>query len=188
MKRKTVVINEETPEGMSNGITLLRAHIALAPVQQASAYKSQLAERMMQMTSQLPPQVQSAVIDLVLELSDVPNKAEFMERVRGALGVGKDADDMTQEEQQAEEMEAQQVLMMRELTAKVEKLEAESKRIAALANKETVLTDGQRYVNAKTQAETGKILTEMERGSQDVEQLKQGMLSNLQQQIDAIQL
>ncbi|WP_256384413.1 portal protein [Photobacterium toruni] len=193
LKRKAVMINEETDQGLTNDVSRLRAHIALAPIQQTSAYKSQLAERMMQMTGQLPPQVQSAVIDLVLELSDVPNKAEFMERVRGALGVGKDAEDMTPEEQQAAQMQAQQeqeqqALVMRELTAKVEKLEAESKRIAALANKEAVLTDSQRYANAKTQAETGKVLSEMERVSQDVEQLKLGMLSNLQQQIDALQL
>ncbi|MCD9504531.1 portal protein [Photobacterium phosphoreum] len=193
LKRKAVMINEETDQGLNNDVSRLRAHIALAPIQQTSAYKSQLAERMMQMTGQLPPQVQSAVIDLVLELSDVPNKAEFMERVRGALGVGKDADDMTPEEQQAAQAEAQQqqeqqALVMRELTAKVEKLEAESKRIAALANKEAVLADGQRYVNAKTQAETGKVLSEMEQVSQQIEQFKTNILTSLQQQIDQLQI
>ena len=193
LKRKAVMINEETDQGLTNDVSRLRAHIALAPIQQTSAYKSQLAERMMQMTGQLPPQVQSAVIDLVLELSDVPNKAEFMERVRGALGVGKDAEDMTPEEQQAAQMQAQQeqeqqALVMRELTAKVEKLEAESKRIAALANKEAVLTDSQRYVNAKTQAETGKVLSEMEQVSQQIEQFKTNMLTSLQQQIDQLQI
>lgn len=193
LKRKAVMINEETDQGLNNDVSRLRAHIALAPIQQTSAYKAQLAERMMQMTGQLPPQVQSAVIDLVLELSDVPNKAEFMERVRGALGVGKDAEDMTPEEQQAAQMEAQQqqeqqALVMRELTAKVEKLEAESKRIAALANKEAVLTDSQRYANAKTQAETGKVLSEMEQVSQQIEQFKTNMLTSLQQQIDQLQI
>lgn len=193
LKRKAVMINEETDQGLNNDVSRLRAHIALAPIQKTSAYKAQLAERMMQMTGQLPPQVQSAVIDLVLELSDVPNKAEFMERVRGALGVGKDADDMTPEEQQAAQAEAQQqqeqqALVMRELTAKVEKLEAESKRIAALANKEAVLTDSQRYANAKTQAETGKVLSEMEQVSQQIEQFKTNMLTSLQQQIDQLQI
>ncbi|PSV11662.1 portal protein [Photobacterium kishitanii] len=193
MKRKTVVINEETNDGMNNDISRLRSHIALAPVQQTSAYKSQLAERMMQMTSQLPPEVQSAVIDLVLELSDVPNKAEFMDRVRDALGVGKDVEDMTPEEQQAAEAQAQQeqeqqALMMRELAAKVDKLEAEAQRTAALANKESVVADSQRYANAKTQAETGKILTEMEKVSSEVGQVKQNMLVNLQQQIDSMEV
>lgn len=193
LKRKAVVLNEETERGLNNDVSRLRAHIALAPIQQTSAYKSQLAERMMQMTGQLPPQVQSAVIDLVLELSDVPNKQEFMERVRGALGVGKDAEDMTPEEQQAAQMQAQQeqeqqALMMRELQAKVAKVEAEAQRLNALAQKEMGDADSKRYRDAKLQAETGKILTEMEKVSDEVQQFKQGMIANLQQQIDAIQL
>ncbi|EEZ39900.1 hypothetical protein VDA_000920 [Photobacterium damselae subsp. damselae CIP 102761] len=49
-----------------------------------------------------------------------------------------------------------------------------------------MIADSQRYTNAKTQAETGKILTEMERVNQEVEQIKQGLLANLQQQINSI--
>lgn len=190
-KRKSVILNQETEQGLNNDVTRLRAHIALAPIQQTAAYKSQLAERMMQITSQLPPEVQSTVIDLVLELSDVPNKSEFMERVRKALGVEKDQDDMTVEEQQEaaaqqKQEQIQQELMMRELTARVSKIEAEAQRVASLAEKERVIADSQRYTNAKTQAETGKILTEMERVSQEVEQIKQSLLANLQQQINSI--
>ncbi|UJZ95395.1 hypothetical protein IHC87_18245 [Photobacterium damselae subsp. damselae] len=48
------------------------------------------------------------------------------------------------------------------------------------------MTDSQRYTNAKTQAETGKILTEMEKINQEVVQIKQDLLANLQQQIDTI--
>ncbi|ELV7515540.1 portal protein [Photobacterium damselae] len=190
-KRRTVVLNETTSEGMNNEVSRLRSHIALAPIQQTTAYKSQLAERMMQLTAQLPPEVQAAVIDLVLDLSDIPNKAEFMARVRSALGVEKTPESMTPEEQQAAELRAQQqqeqqALIMRELAAKVEKLEAEGQRIAALANKETTLADSQRYVNAKTQAETGRILQEMNRISQEVEQTKQAILQSIEQQINGL--
>ncbi len=191
LKRKTVVLNETTEHGRNNDITRLRAHIALAPIQQTAAYKSQLAERMMQTTAQLPPQVQSAVIDLVLDLTDVPNKAEFMERVRGALGVQKDMEDMTPEEQQAAQAQAQkeqqqQDLVFRELEAKVLKLEGEAQRLNALTQKEAALTDGQRYSNAKTQAETGKILQDMEKLSHELSQLNDSVLHNLEQQAAVI--
>ncbi len=63
---------------------------------------------MMQVTGQLPAEVQASVIDLVLELSDIPNKQEFMERVRGALGVQKDIEDMSEEEQAAVQQQAEQ--------------------------------------------------------------------------------
>ncbi|SHO54401.1 portal protein [Vibrio quintilis] len=192
-KRKTVVINEETEEGLTNDISRLRSHIALAPIQQTAAYKSQLADRMMQITAQLPPQVQSAVIDLVAELSDIPNKAEFMERVRNALQIPKDKEDMTPEEQQAlaakqQQEQMQMELAMRELKAKVEKLEAEAVKTQAGAKREEVQADSQRYDNAKTQAETALLLKEMERATQEMNELQAQYAQSIQDQIDAIAL
>ncbi|WIH29294.1 portal protein [Photobacterium damselae] len=192
-RKKTVMINGESEEGVSNDITNMRTHIALAPIQQTAAYKSQLAERMTQLMAQLPPQAQAAVMDLVLDLSDVPNKAEFMERIRKVFGVPKDPEDMTSEEQQAAAQQQQQEaakleLAMREMQAKVGKLEGEARRLQALASKEEVLIDSQKYSNAKVQAETGLLLQEMEEVSLKIEDLKGQMLSNLQAQIDAVQL
>ncbi len=192
-KRKTVVVNQETEEGLTNDITRLRAHITLAPIQQTTAYKSQLADRMMQLTAQLPPQVQAAVIDLVAELSDIPNKSEFMERVRGALDIPKDQDDMTPEEQQAfmakkQQEQEQMALAMREMSAKVAKLEAEAEKVKAGANREQVSADSQRYDDAKKQAETAMILKQMEQLTQEITVMKGQFEQNLQQQIDAIAL
>lgn len=71
-RRKSVTINEESGNGMTNDVSRLRAHIALAPIQQTPAYKSQLAERMSQVITGLPPQVQATVLDMWVELLDVP--------------------------------------------------------------------------------------------------------------------
>ena len=41
------MVNVEQEDGkLTNDVTRLRAHIALAPIQQTAAYKQQLAERM----------------------------------------------------------------------------------------------------------------------------------------------
>jgi hypothetical protein len=193
LKRKAIIINEETEEGLTNDVTRLRAHITLAPIQQTTAYKAQLADRMMQLTAQLPPQVQASVIDLVAELSDIPNKGEFMERVRGALNIPKDQEDMTPEEQQAfaakqQQEQEQMQLAMREMAAKVAKLEAEAAKVNAGASKEQAVADSQRYSNAKTQAETIKILQEMERMTQEINLMRNQFEQNLQAEIDAIAL
>lgn len=185
-RRKTVVINQQTEEGLTNDIARLRAHISLAPIQQTTAYKAQLADRMMQLTAQLPPQVQAAVIDLVAELSDIPNKPEFMERVRGALDIPKDKEDMTPEEQQAMEAKMQREqeqmqLAFREMSAKVAKLEAEAKKVESSA-------DGQRYDDAKKQAETAMILKKMEQLTQEMGLMRTHFEQNLQAQIDAISI
>ncbi|OUD77236.1 portal protein [Vibrio vulnificus] len=195
-KRKTVVVNEVGEGGLiNNDLTRLRAHIALAPIQQTAAYKSQLAERMMMITSQLPPEVQITVIDLVLELTDVPNKQEFMERVRGALNIQKDPEDMTEEEQAAMQQQQQQEqalqqkqleLQMREMEAKVLKLESEAKNIMAKAQREEGLTDSQRFDNAKTQAETKRIMQEIESLNLEMQAMQGQMLQTVESMLDQL--
>ncbi|EOA3782606.1 portal protein [Vibrio vulnificus] len=195
-KRKTVVVNEVGEGGLiNNDLTRLRAHIALAPIQQTAAYKSQLAERMMMITAQLPPEVQITVIDLVLELTDVPNKQEFMERVRGALNIQKDPEDMTEEEQAEVQQQQQQQqalqqkqleLQMREMEAKVLKLESEAKNIMAKAQREAGLTDSQRFDNAKTQAETKRIMQEIESLNLEMSAMQGQMLQTVESMIDQL--
>ncbi|NKI73550.1 portal protein [Dickeya sp. CFBP 2040] len=190
-RRKSVTINQESEGGMTNDVSRLRAHIALAPIQQTPAYKSQLAERMSQVITGLPPQVQAMVLDMWVELLDVPRKAEFIERIRSALGTPKAPDEMTPEEQQVAQQQQQvqaqqQELAMREIAGKVAKLEAEAQRIAAAAQREQVLANSQRFDDARTQAETGRILQDMENTTQEMDALRGQMMQTIQAQIDAI--
>ncbi|XYQ52848.1 portal protein [Pectobacterium carotovorum] len=194
-RRKSVTINEESEGdgGMTNDVSRLRAHIALAPIQQTPAYKSQLAERMSQVITGLPPQVQATVLDMWVELLDVPKKAEFIERIRSALGTPKAPDEMTPEEQHAaqqqQQLQAQQQdLAMREIAGKVAKLEAEAQRITAAAQREQTLTNSQRFDDARTQAETGRILQDMENTTREMEALSAQMMQSIQGQIDTIPL
>lgn len=192
-KRKQVIVNQETEEGLTNDIAKLRTHIALAPVQQTAAYKQQLADRMMQITAQMPAEVQVAVIDLVAELTDIPNKTEFIDRVRDAIGVQKSQDEMTDEEiaamqAQQEQQEAQMQLAMREMEAKVQKLEAEVQKAMATAEKEQASANSARYRDAKAQAETGKLLQEIERMDQELQQVRSQWASVIEQQLDALTL
>lgn len=192
-KRKQVIVNQETEEGLTNDIAKLRTHIALAPVQQTAAYKQQLADRMMQITAQMPPEVQVAVIDLVAELTDIPNKAEFIDRVRDAIGIQKPQDEMSEEEiaemeAQQQQQEAQMQLAMREMEAKVQKLEAEVQKSMAVAEKEQAAANSARYRDAKTQAETGKLLQEIERMDQELQQIRNQWATMIEQQLDALTL
>ncbi|MBS0056957.1 portal protein [Yersinia sp. Marseille-Q3913] len=193
-KRKEVVLNAAEEAGrMNNDVSRLRAHIALAPIQQTPAYKSQLAQRLSEVIVGLPPQIQVSVLDMWVELLDLPNKQEFIERIRGALGTPKSPDEMTPEEQQAAQQEQQlqqqqQELAMRELAAKVERLEAEAKRIHAQAERETNLANGQRFNDAYTQAKTGQVLQEMQNVTEEIGALHEEMMQTIQGQIDQIPL
>ncbi|EOZ1742691.1 TPA: portal protein [Yersinia enterocolitica] len=193
-KRKEVVLNAAEEAGrMNNDVSRLRAHIALAPIQQTPAYKSQLAQRLSEVIVGLPPQIQVSVLDMWVELLDLPNKQEFVERIRGALGTPKSPDEMTPEEQQAAQQEQQlqqqqQELAMREIAGKVAKLEAEAQRINAQAEREATLANGQRFNDAYTQAKTGQVLQEMQNVTEEIGALHEQMMQTIQGQIDAIPL
>ncbi|QHC08907.1 portal protein [Aeromonas veronii] len=200
-RRKAVVINVEQEGGkLTNDVTRLRAHIALAPIQQTAAYKQQLAERMTQAMAQLPPEAAAACFDLLVELMDVPRKAEFVERIRNALNIQKDPEEMSDEERAAAEQQAQmarmqQQMAMREMQAKLAELEGKSAKLQAEAQRITKLTDSIRYDDGLKQAQTGKTLQEMEQlaAQQQAMQAEQAalqaqLLDTIQQQIDAIAL
>ncbi|MNV52057.1 hypothetical protein D3C71_1441310 [compost metagenome] len=200
-RRKAVVVNVEQEGGkLTNDVTRLRAHIALAPIQQTAAYKQQLAERMTQAMSQLPPEAAGACFDLLVELMDVPRKAEFVERIRNALNIPKDPDEMSDEEragaeQQAQQAQMQQELAMREMQAKLAELEGKAAKWQAEAQRIAKLTDSIRFEDALKQAQTGKTLQEMERLAAEQQSiqgeqalLQAQLLDTIQQQIDVIAL
>ncbi len=68
---------------------------------------------------------------------------------------------------------------MREMAAKVAKLEGEDQKAQATAN-------SQKFDDAKTQAETAKILQEMQKLSGEVQMLEEQMVGMIEQQITAL--
>ncbi|EPD2944700.1 portal protein [Escherichia coli] len=200
-RRQTIVLNAEGDNGeLANDISRLNTHIALAPVQQTPAFKAQLAQRMSEVIQGLPPQVQAVVLDLWVNLLDVPQKQEFVERIRAALGTPKSPDEMTPEEQQAAQQQQaleqqQQELQMREMAGRVAKLEAEAARAQAAAQRDNAgaqrdvaAAQGQRYVDALNQAHTAEIITGIQNMEQEQEVLQQQMLHTLQQRMHELPL
>lgn len=200
-RRQTIVLNAEGDNGeLTNDISRLNTHIALAPVQQTPAFKAQLAQRMSEVIQGLPPQVQAVVLDLWVNLLDVPQKQEFVERIRAALGTPKSPDEMTPEEQEAaaqqQALEQQQAeLQMREMTGRVAKLEAEAARARAAAQRDNAgaqrdvaAAQEQRYVDALNQAHTAEIITGIQNMEQEQEVLQQQMLHTLQQRMHEMPL
>lgn len=211
-KRRAVVLNAESDgEAMTNDISRLNTYIALAPVQQTPAFKAQLAQRMSEVIQGLPPEVQAVVLDLWVNLLDIPDKQTFVERIRTALGTPKSPDEMTAQErqemqaqQQAEQEQAQAeqeiqqqqiALQMQEMAGKVAKLEAEAakakaaaQRDAASAQLDIAKAQGQRYVDALNQASVADILTGIQDSGQEPERLQQQILQMLQQRIEATPL
>lgn len=174
-RRKVVTINTPGDDGkITNDISRLDARIVLAPIDSTPAYRAQLADRLIGIIQKLPPQAQSAVIDLVLELVEIPNKDEFIDRVSRALGT-QDPQYMTEEEKQASQQQAKlnefaQALQFKQQIAEIQNKDADTASKQASANKSQASADGQKYSDGLTMAQTGQIMQQMELTQQTITQ------------------
>lgn len=194
-RRKAVIINstENGQDKLTNNVSRLKANVALAPIQQTATFKAQMAQQLTQIIGTLPPEVQLATLDMVLSLMDIPNKKEFLGRVRAAIGVKKDFDQMTPEEQQAEQQAAeaeaeQQRLAMRKMVAEVVNEEATAASKQAEADLKTKQIETADASTGKTKAETAKILTEIEAQSNQELAASMSALSQMGEALAQVQI
>lgn len=136
----------------SNDVATTQASVALNDVPSSPSFRQYQFKELVNLVKGLPsPELQGAMLDMVIEASDVPNKDEIAQRVRDALGLtDHNVDAMSEEELKAyqQKMDAQEMmnkvqealtllakekadLENRELDAKVEKLEKESDKLTA---------------------------------------------------------
>lgn len=192
-KRKQVIINATIPneKGLNNDVSKIRAQVALAPVQQTPTFKAQMAQQLTMIAGTLPPEVQMATIDMILQLMDIPNKHEFLARVRDAVGIKKEYDKMTPEEQQQAQAEAQaqaeqQQLSMRKLVAEVMKEEADAAAKQATAQAKAREIQSADVKDGKVMAETAKVVSEVNAAESEEMVRNAGTIARMSQALDQI--
>lgn len=107
-----------------------KQHLAQAAFEQTMQMMGQL--------SQAAPNVVVAILDLVFEWADVPNKAEFLSRIREVTGQRDPDKDPTPEDVQAQQDQQAQAakqaeLQMAQVEAQIKKVMAEGSRAEAAA-------------------------------------------------------
>lgn len=142
-----VPINAMQPDGsITNDITARQADFQIGEQDYRQSLRMAMFETMADMVSKLDPQIAINLIDLVVEMSDVPNKQEMAQRIRKINGQMDTSREPTPEEQQqimaaqqqqamAMQMQAQAAqLELAEKEAKIGKLQAEAQRLLAEVN------------------------------------------------------
>lgn len=94
-KAKVIVLNQRLQDGrILNDVARAGTKVALADVPSTPAYRAQQLTMLGELTKSLPPNIQTTIIDFVIEATDLPNRREMAERIRGAMGSsGSDRDD-----------------------------------------------------------------------------------------------
>lgn len=133
-----VAVNDGLPE---NDITRTKADFIVDEAEWRATMRQAAVSELMQLAQNLPPEVTMAMLDLMVENMDIPNRDEIVKRIRQLTGQrDPDAEELTPEEQQIEQANAMQQqfnmemaqLQKAELTAKVQKAEADA--MVAVAN------------------------------------------------------
>lgn len=116
---------------LNNDITRMQMSVVLADMPQTPSYRMQQFVQLTDMVRTLPEQVQMAVIDIVINASDIPDKQEVLKRLRDTLGLGtkppEDMDDEELAEHQAKQAEQQRQKQLQDRAIAAEVAELESK-------------------------------------------------------------
>lgn len=169
----------------TNDVMRLRTQVVLDETPSTASYRQQIVGRMMDMTQALPPEIQAAVIDLVIDATDLPNRKEFVERIRKVTGVGGQNNDpqakaaAEQAAQQEQQLKMQDIelsfkereVKIQEAAARVQKLLADAELIAVKAAKAAgIETELDKAQTVKTYSEI-----ESDRRSHDREDFDRGV-------------
>lgn len=195
-KKKTIRLNSVDEEGSgkrNNDVSRWKGHIALMPTQATPTYRQQQAELLTSAMAKLPEQAQAAVVPMLIELMDLPNKEEFLATIRQAMNIPKAPEDMTEEElaaQQQQQEKAQQMeqLQMKEIMAKIENLLLTNQKLGADIEAVQAKTETEQVKDDKVVAETEQILMDIERNQAEIAAMKSTLTNNIQSQLDAIQV
>lgn len=170
--KRVVTLNKSTthePTGydvVENDVAKARLKVVLDDMPATATFRQQqflrIADMLTKMT-QVAPQLAVKFMDLLVEASDIPNRTEFVDRMRDLIGVDKDPSTMTDEERQAaarraQEMEEQRDLELRGAVAKITLDEQKASQLGAQT--------------AKTGAETESVLAGIEKVMTEVLRLQ----------------
>jgi hypothetical protein len=137
-------INQVDPStGEDNDITKTQSDFIVSEQDFRAGVRQAMFDTLMQLLTQFPPEISMQLLDLAIEFSDIPNKDEFVKRIRQVTGVPDpeepdspeakaEAEKKLQAQAQAAAMQQRAVeLELGEREAKIAKLNAEAQATLA---------------------------------------------------------
>lgn len=126
-----------------NDITRDEADFVVDEQDYRETVRMAMAEMLMDTISKMPPQLAIQLLDLAIDLTDIPNRAEFVARIRKINGSDQEGQPPTPEQQQQQQQAAQDAQAQRDaLAAKTNKDNAAAGKLQADAAHKVVETKG----------------------------------------------
>lgn len=180
--RKTVYINRpidnplEGVEALQNNIATAKLKVTLDDVPASPTFRQQQFERIAEglaAVQKVNPEIAVKLLDLLIDATDVPNKQEWVDRIREAIGIKADPEAMSDEERAAAQAQAEEAAQMKQLERRMleaEVAEKEGKAANLQATLQKIMADvgaiaakveQMRAQTAKTTVETAAIEQDM---------------------------
>lgn len=148
-KTEELTINQRTEEGaVTNRMTVLGKRVVLADIQSTPGYRAQMLERLMMLASSMPDNIKLALLEDIIELSELPRRGEILKKLRKAIGVGVKPEELDDEEKKA--LEHQQQMEQMNLAIEMSVKQASARQAEAQASK----------TEAEAQLAAAKVATE----------------------------
>jgi hypothetical protein len=167
-------------ESINNDVMRSKMQIVLDDIQATAGYRAQVSNRLFELAATLPDDVKVAILDIVVDSTDIPQREEIVKRIRKITGTGIDPQDMTPEEQaemqRKQEMAAEQEqLAIEELREKVNNLKSQAIKNNAVATNTDAKTGSQKYDDRLKDAQTDKTIAEMKKLMQEMSAMSEQM-------------
>jgi len=173
-----VEINGVDPEGESlNDITSTKADFMVDSSAWTASVRQATFETLMELSTRLDPQIAMNLLDLIIDMSDIPGKDDLVSRIRAITGqADPDAEDdpeaMAQEQAQAQAEEAERILEETRQKLEIQKLESEVNKNNMDA---TATQAGIRYDEEKLRIEKAKALNDIQMGNKMLKEKSSGV-------------
>lgn len=180
-------IDEDGNRFLTNDLTRAKMQVALDDIQSTAGYRAQIANRLFELASTLPDEIKVAVLDVVVDATDIPQREEIVKRIRQVTGQYADPSEMTDEERQqyeakqALEQETQQ-LALEELRGRVAKVKADASKSMASSGKVEAEAGAVKFKNRKLDAETDLILAQMQQLTMEMHAMQQQLNEQIETQ------
>lgn len=149
-------------EYRDNDVLRTRINLELTEAPQTPTFRKHQLFQITELVRSMPPDMQMQMMDIVVDLMDIPNKSEVKSRVQRMLGIQPDPSAMTDEERQqweAEQQEAERQQAMQrerdelELAEKAMDLELKGAQVHRTNTQAVRDWTGARQQDAKAEAE-----------------------------------
>lgn len=120
MQKKQVPLNypqvdpQTGRQTIINDVAKARAKIVLDDIPSTPTYRMQQLQMLSEITKSLPPNIQAAVVDFVIEATDIPQRHKIAERVRVVTGIQDPEQIKAQQEQQMQMQQRMQAMQERQ--------------------------------------------------------------------------